>query len=92
MFVSCVDAEAGRFLRGLTHSDGWRGVNRVYVKGRWHEHPRYQFSNRSSDIRRLFTNTCDQLGIGWQASGRHHISVARRDSVALLDEFVGPKR
>jgi hypothetical protein len=31
------------FLRGLIHSDGWRGVNRVHVKGRDYEYPRYQF-------------------------------------------------
>jgi len=24
------------FLRGLIHSDGWRGLNRVKVKGRWY--------------------------------------------------------
>ncbi len=35
----------GRFARGLIHSDGWRGVNRVCVKGRDYEYPRYQFSN-----------------------------------------------
>ena len=86
-----VEAEPGQFLRGLIHSDGWRGVNRVHVKGRDYAYPRYQFSNRSADIKRLFTDTCDLLGVEWRPWGRHHISVARRDSVALLDEFVGPK-
>ena len=49
----------GALLRGLIHSDGWRGLNRVFVKGRWYEYPRYQFSNRSADIRRIFTDACD---------------------------------
>jgi hypothetical protein len=86
-----VDAHPGQFLRGLIHSDGWRGINRVRVKGKDYAYPRYQFSNRSEDIRTLFTNTCDRLDISWRRWGRWHISVARRDSVARLDEFVGPK-
>jgi hypothetical protein len=81
----------GSLLRGLVHSDGWRGLNRVFVKGRYYAYPRYQFSNRSDDIRRIFTDTCDLLGVEWRRWGKWHISVARRDSVALLDEFVGPK-
>jgi hypothetical protein len=90
--VRIVEAEPGPFLRGLIHSDGWRGLNKVHVKGRDYEYPRYQFSNRSDDIRQLFTYACDHLGIAWRPWGRYHISVARRDAVALLDEFVGPKR
>jgi hypothetical protein len=31
------------------------------------------------------------LGIEWRAMNRWNISVARRASVAQLDEFVGPK-
>jgi hypothetical protein len=61
------------------------------VKGKGYAYPRYQFSNRSADIRRIFTDTCDLLGIAWRPWGRWHISVARRESVAKLDEFVGLK-
>jgi hypothetical protein len=61
------------------------------VKGKDYEYPRYQFSNRSRDIKKLFTDVCDQLGIEWRPWGKHHISVARRESVALMDEFIGPK-
>jgi hypothetical protein len=86
-----VDENPGPFLRGLIHTDGWRGVNRVRVKGREYAYPRYQFSNRSDDIRRLFTDACDRLGVEWRPWTRWHISVARRDSVALLDSFIGPK-
>jgi hypothetical protein len=39
----------GRFARGLFHSDGYRGINRVraHLAGgdRWYEYPRYLFSN-----------------------------------------------
>jgi hypothetical protein len=86
-----VAAHPKPFLRGLIHSDGWRGMNRVHVKGREYAYPRYQFSNRSDDIRRLFTRTCDQLGIAWRPWTRYHVSVARRDAVAQMDTFIGPK-
>jgi hypothetical protein len=86
-----VEAAPEAFLRALIHTDGWRGLNRVTVKGRDYAYPRYQFSNRSPDIRRLFTDVCDQLGVAWRPWGPFHISVARRDAVATLDRFIGPK-
>lgn len=86
-----VDQAPGSFLRGLIHTDGWRGTNRVVSKGKAYEYPRYQFSNRSDDIRKLFTNTCEALGIEWRQWTRYHVSVAKRESVVLLDRFVGPK-
>jgi hypothetical protein len=79
------------FLRSLIHTDGWRGINRVHVKGKDYAYPRYQFSNRSDDIRKLFTEACEMLGIKWRQWTRYHVSVARRESVAILDSFVGPK-
>jgi hypothetical protein len=79
------------FLRGLIHSDGCRFINRACAKGKYYEYPRYNFTNASSDIRGLFCATCDQLGIEWRQMNRRNISVARRDSVARLDEFIGPK-
>jgi len=66
-------------------------VNRVEVKQKIYTYPRYNFTSASSDIRRLFTDACDQLGIEWRQMNARNISVARRDSVARLDEFVGPK-
>jgi hypothetical protein len=86
-----VDEAPQAFLRGLIHTDGWRGLNKVTVKGRDYQYPRYQFSNRSDDIRTLFTDTCDKLGIAWRPWGRWHISVARKDAVAAMDAFIGPK-
>jgi Homeodomain-like domain len=90
--LDIVERRPGQFLRGLIHSDGWRGVNRVHVKGRTYEYPRYQFSNRSDDIRQLFVYACNLIGVAWRPWGKYHISVARREAVELLDQFVGSKR
>jgi hypothetical protein len=86
-----VHAASKPFVRGLIQTDGWRGVNRVRAKGRDYAYPRYQFSNRSDDIRKLFTDACDRLGVAWRQWTRYHVSVARRGAVAYLDSFVGPK-
>ena len=81
----------GPLLRGLIHSDGWRGVNRVVVRGRAYEYPRYQFISYSAGIREIFCHACDAVGVGWRRSRWNAISVARRADVARLDRFVGPK-
>ena len=78
-------------LRGLIHSDGCRCMNTIRHTRKTYRYPRYQFSNRSDDIRRIFCDACDRLGIEWRVMNRWNISVARRESVARLDEFVGPK-
>ena len=86
---ACVWQEPGIFLRGLIHSDGCRVQNKV-----WHckySYPRYFFSNESLDIQQLFRDACDIIGIEHRNNRRNSISVARRASVALLDEIVGPK-
>jgi hypothetical protein len=83
------------FVRGLIHSDGSRSVNRVkraLTSGEhWYEYPRYLFSNESIDILRLFTDALDRLGVEWKQSNKRVISVAKKEAVARLDEFVGPK-
>jgi hypothetical protein len=85
----------GHFARGLFHSDGYRGINRVRARladgERRYEYPRYLFTNESKDILLLCGETLDQLGVAWRFSRRTVISVARREAVARLDEFVGPK-
>jgi hypothetical protein len=73
-------------LRGLIHSDGCRFVN----TGRNWRHPRYCFSNRSDDIRRIFCDACDLLDVHWTVAPRT-VYVSRVRDVALLDEFIGPK-
>jgi hypothetical protein len=86
-----VDRHPHELLRGLIQSDGWRGINRVRHGEKTYQYPRYNFSNRSDDIRRIFCDACDLLRVEWREMNRWVISVARRDSVAQLDEFVGPK-
>lgn len=85
-----------QFLRGLIHSDGCRTVNRFKTKlpsGRVaeYEYVRYFFSNLSADIRGLFCTVCEEMGIRWTQSNHRNISVSHRDSVAKLEEIVGPK-
>jgi hypothetical protein len=45
----------------------------------------------SADIRDLFTDALDSLRIAWRCSKNNTVSVTRREAVARLDEFVGPK-
>jgi hypothetical protein len=82
-----VDRFPREFLRGLIHADGCRVLNRVNGK----DYPRYFFDQVSNDIRRLFCEACDRLGIEYTWSRWKTVSIARARSVALLDEFVGPK-
>lgn len=85
----------GDLARGLFHSDGYRGINRVRRtwgnSDHWYEYPRYLFVNESADILELCGVTLDQLGVEWRFSKPNTISVAKREAVARLDEFVGPK-
>ena len=91
-----VDAHPHPFLRGLIHSDGCRTINRFTTKlpsGRVAEYayPRYFFSNLSADIRALFCEYCERLGVRWTLSNHRNVSVSHRKSVAILDAFIGPK-
>lgn len=84
----------GALLRGLIHSDGCRAINTG--RGGW-RHPRYSFSNVSTDITSIFCSACDALGLHWTAAfpadqGKAvTIYVSRKADVARMDEFVGPK-
>jgi hypothetical protein len=84
-----VDSAPESFVRGLLHSDGCRVINRV---GGGYEYPRYFFGQVSDDIRRIFCSSLERLGIEYRMARRDNVSIARRASVARLDEFVGPKR
>ncbi|MFG2674117.1 transcriptional regulator [Streptomyces sp. NPDC048445] len=94
-----VDEYPWEFVRGLIHSDGCRIINWTSrlvggVRKRY-EYPRYFFTNKSDDIRKLFGDTLTTLGVQWTTLARgsdpFNISVARRASVALMDAHVGPK-
>jgi hypothetical protein len=89
-------AHPRELLRGLIHSDGCRTINRFSVDlpvggRRVYAYARYFFSNLSADIRGIFTEHCDLLGVRWTLSNPRNISIAHRRSVALLDEFIGDK-
>ena len=87
-----VERHPESFVRGLIHSDGCRFVNPVWHGDKLYTYPRYNFSNTSADIRRLFCGACDLLGVEWRVMNARNISIARQASVARLDEFVGAKR
>lgn len=75
------------FFRGLYHSDGSRSQN--WVNGT--NYPRYTFSNVSDDIRKLFTDTAEKLGLHWTTANSRNVAISRRDDVAWLDEHIGAK-
>ena len=84
-----------KLIRGMIQSDGCRFTNTGRCGWR---HPRYSFSNVSTDITSIFCSACDCLGLRWTAafpkseSAAVSIYVSRKADVAKLDQFVGPKR
>ncbi|MFF4007988.1 transcriptional regulator [Streptomyces sp. NPDC001717] len=90
-----VDAHPWEFIGGLIHSDGCRIINWTVRNGKRYEYPRYFFTNKSDDIRKLCTDTLTKVGVEWTVTARgsdpYNVSVARKASVALMDEHVGPK-
>jgi hypothetical protein len=87
-----VDQHPRPFVKGLIETDGCRATNTVRHGNREYRYARYQFSNCSQQIKDLFCEACDAIGVEWRVMNRMNISVARRDSVAILDEFIGLKR
>lgn len=85
--LAVVERDPRPFLRGLIHSDGCRFIN---TGTNW-IHPRYLFSNTSSDIRRIFVSACELLGLHTTHAPRT-IYVSRKADVATMDQFIGPKR
>lgn len=90
-----VEAFPHEFVRGLIHSDGCRAINRVRrpttdgVKE--YRYVRYFFSNASPEIRAMFVEACALIGVTARRTTERNLSVAHRDSVAVLETFVGPK-
>lgn len=89
-------AHPGGLIRGLIHSDGCRVVNRFKTRlpsGRVasYSYIRYFFSNLSEDIRNIFKEHCALLGIRVTQSNHRNLTLSHRDSVAILEELVGPK-
>lgn len=95
--VELTHAHPGSLIRGLIHSDGCRVINRFKTKlpsGRVAEYSyvRYFFSNLSKDIRDIFTEHCELLGIRVTQSNHRNLTVSHRDSVTILEDTVGAKR
>jgi len=82
-----VDRWPEQLVRGLIHCDGCRSQN-TGTNWSW---PRYSFKQLADDIRTIFCDVCDRLGLRWTRAGTT-IYVSRKADVALLDEFIGPKR
>ena len=53
---------------------------------------RYHFSNKSEDIKALYCESLDALGVRWTRPCAKQIAVYRKASDAILDQFIGPKR
>lgn len=91
-----VDRFPQQLLRGLIHADGARVVNRFTMHlaygPREYRYVRYFFTNLSADIRGIFCDACDRLGVHWTQSNAKNISISSRSSVAILDSFIGSKR
>lgn len=83
-----VDRNHQHLIRGLIHSDGCR----IVANDRGVMSVRYHFSNRSEDIKRIYCDSLDALGIRWTRPCDKQIAIYRKASVALMDQFVGPKR
>lgn len=56
-----------------------------------YQYVRYFFSNASPDIRALFVLACGLIGVECRVTTERVMSVARRESVATLESFIGPK-
>jgi hypothetical protein len=87
-----IEGAPKEFIRGLFHSDGSYFQNAVRSpSGKRYSYDRYIFTNHSSDIRELFRWACTLVGVETRMASWRNVSVARRDSVAMLNEFLGPK-
>ena len=83
-----LDGYHREFVRGLIHSDGCR----IVANDRGVKSIRYHFSNKSDDIKALYCKSLDALGVRWTRPCDRQIAVYRKDSVAILEQFIGPKR
>lgn len=87
-----VDSHPWMLLKGLIRTDGCSFINRTGP----YEYPSYCFANRSDDIKDLFLQGCEAVGVEYRSNLNQRrqlweVRVNRRPSVALLDEHVGVK-
>jgi hypothetical protein len=81
-----VEAAPWAFLRGCIRSDGCVFVNRTGP----YEYLSYDFCNVSRDIRELFADTCELVGLRPRPTARH-VRLNRREDVRRLIERIGLK-
>jgi hypothetical protein len=95
-----VEVPPGPFLRGLFHSDGCRAGNwtRKLVAGEMkrYDHPRWQFTNSSADIRELCCWALDLAVIYWRQASWKELqrrATRRRGQARRPDrpEGLGPR-
>lgn len=81
------------FVAGLIHSDGCRATNIVTngTTNKRYEYTRYFFTNVSEDILNLCADAFDRLGVEWTRNHWNSLSVAKKESVAILDSLIGRK-
>jgi hypothetical protein len=80
-------AEPWSFLRGCIWSDGCVFVNRTGA----YSYLSYEFANYSTDIRALFTQACELVGVSYRVYGTR-VRMCQRESVNLLAANVGGKQ
>ena len=86
-----IAAHRRQLVRGLIHSDGNRCVATEWSKSGSRKSTRYSFANKSEDIKKIFCDSLDLLGVRWTRPSDREIAIYRKASVAILDEFIGPK-
>jgi hypothetical protein len=95
--VACNPHPVHRCVRVVGSSRRWPEAFPQHGAGRKHDRKieladwQREVVDRSADIRGLFCEYCERLGIRWTQSNPRNISVSHRRSVALLDSFVPAK-
>ncbi|MGH2701699.1 MAG: hypothetical protein ACRDJ2_07975 [Actinomycetota bacterium] len=83
-----IEVQTAEFLTGLIHSDGCR----VETLDRGVPSVRYHFSNKSSDIRELFCDALERVGVHWTRNKPNSIAIYRKRDTAFLDTMIERKR
>lgn len=99
--LSIIDKFPHHFIKGLIQSDGCRYIHR----NNKYEYPKYNFTNSSTDIVTLFMRACNLIDVHPTVHTRPSrnfegdisdkfkitVTVNKREDVAILDSFIGPK-
>ena len=79
-------------LKGLFHSDGCYYTE--YVNG--YKYERFDFTNKSSDIQKIFCNYCDDIGISYKTrlskTGLIKTRICKKKDVLKFKNIIGAKQ